>query len=138
VPRERFLLACLRGIPSSPPPSPTLAHAGAFLLCSSRDWQRQWRSRDAGQGVRLQELVPIPLGNSLSELSEQLLGRLKCRAQTTRDAEGQPIAERFEAERGRMLALPSTDFPAAVLHSPMLMRRALVQIEGAYYSVWSS
>jgi len=65
-----------------------------------------------GKGILLQELVPIPVSNSLSERSEQLLGRLERRAQTTRNAEGQTIAERFEAERGRMLPLPCTDFHA--------------------------
>jgi len=91
-----------------------------------------------GKGIRLQELVPIPAGDSLAAISAGLLARLDARMHDTRDADGRSIDDRFAVEREHMLPLPGGRFVAAAFRSPTVTRRSLVQVEGAYYSVWSA
>jgi transposase len=90
-----------------------------------------------GKGIRWQELVPIPSGDSLDTISAALQARLDARAETTRDASGRTIAERFADERAAMLPLPSAPFSAARVTTSVVTRRALVKVDGAVYSVWS-
>ena len=91
-----------------------------------------------GKGVRWQHLVPIPKGGSLDEISRMLLARLDAEAAEKRDATGRTILERFAEEKTVMLPLPEKPFePAAVKH-PTVTRRALVQVDGGIYSVWST
>jgi transposase len=90
-----------------------------------------------GKGIRWQELVPIPLGKSLDEISAALLTRLVAGAETRRDADGRSVAERYVDERAAMLPAPATDFIAARVAAAVVSRRALVKVDGAVYSVWS-
>lgn len=90
-----------------------------------------------GKGIRLQHFVPIPTGASLSEISEALSSRMDEDARTQRDREGRTVADRFSEERARLLPLPPADFRAAATRHVTATRRALVQVEGGYYSVWS-
>jgi hypothetical protein len=61
-----------------------------------------------GKGIRWQESVPIPSGSDLRTVSAALLARLDTHGVEKRDAEGRTIADRFAAERARMLQLPGT------------------------------
>lgn len=88
-----------------------------------------------GKGVRWEHLVPILAGESLEEVSRLLVQRLDRRAEEHRDTEGRTIAERFDAERGRMLPLPAHAFRPHAVAFPAASRRSLVKIEGAVYSV---
>lgn len=90
-----------------------------------------------GKGIRWQELVPIPAGESLGEISAALLARLDAGAETRRDADGRSVAERFIDERAAMLPTPASDFVAARIAAAVVSRRALVKVDGAIYSVWS-
>jgi transposase len=90
-----------------------------------------------GKGIRWQELVPIPRGGSLDEISTALLARLDARAEATRDANARTIAQRFADERVAMLPLPAVPFIAARTTTAVVTRRALVKVDGAIYSVWS-
>jgi len=88
-----------------------------------------------GKGVRLRHLVPIPTGQSLSEVSRALLAKLDEHAGVARDAEGHTVAERFAAEQGRMLPLPAHTFRPHAVRLVAASRRSLVKVEGAVYSV---
>lgn len=77
-----------------------------------------------GKGIRLQDLVPIPSGNDLEEINRALLERLDAK-----------VDERFVAEWGRMLPLPTHAFRARATHLPSVSRRSLITVDGAVYSV---
>jgi len=66
-----------------------------------------------GRALRWQHLVPIPSGPDLDTISAGLLARLDHQAATRRHRQGRSIAERFEAERRAMIALPAPPFRAA-------------------------
>lgn len=85
-----------------------------------------------GKGIRHQELVPIPVGQSLAEISAALLTRLDLRI-----AEGDR-AEKFETERRHGLELPSVSFDARATHIVVATRQSVVRVEGAIYSVPST
>jgi transposase len=82
-----------------------------------------------GKGIRHQELVPIPVGASLDEISTALLARLDGRV-----AEGDR-AERFATEQMHGLPLPSVRFDARATHLVVATRQSIVRVEGAVYSV---
>lgn len=91
-----------------------------------------------GKGIRWQELVPIPSGTDLADVSMALLARLDARAAEHRDPEGRTIGERFAVEYPRMLPLPAVAFEPARFRVAGVTRRSLVALEGATYSVWST
>jgi len=82
-----------------------------------------------GKGIRWQHLVPIPSGDDLAAISDELLRRLDAQA-----AQRGSLA-RFEEERGHMLPLPERPFRAAHVRLASTSRRALAKVEGAIYSV---
>lgn len=91
-----------------------------------------------GKGVRWQHLVPIPKGGSLEEISRMLLARLDAEAAHKRDGTGRNILERFAEEKTLMLPLPEKPFEPAEVRHLTPTRRALVQVDGGLYSVWST
>jgi hypothetical protein len=88
-----------------------------------------------GKAIRWQHLVPIPRGDSLEAISSELLLRLDARAATRRVADGGTVADRFAAEKARMLPLPDRPFRAAAARPVSTSRRSLAKIEGATYSI---
>ena len=87
-----------------------------------------------GKAVRQQALVPIPVGATLAVINTTLLAQMDARLETTRDAAGQTIGARFAEEQRACRPTPVPFAPEAttfVTVSP----RALVRLEGAYYSV---
>jgi len=88
-----------------------------------------------GKGVRWQHLVPIPKGDSLEDISCALLARLDAQAAQQRDVTGKTVLERFAEERALMLPAPAR-FESAKSKPVTVTRRSLVQLDGAYYSVW--
>jgi hypothetical protein len=87
-----------------------------------------------GKGLRLQHLTPIPVGKTLTAISEALVAEIDGAAQK-QDHEGKSILERFREERGCMLALPAQPFEARQMVMVSVSKQALVKIEGATYSV---
>ena len=81
-----------------------------------------------GRGVRLQHLTPIPRGDSLPELSEQMQGEVDRLAP-------QRVWERFASEEPALRPLPDVAFEARRLQPVSVSRSALVRVEGAWYSV---
>lgn len=82
-----------------------------------------------GKGIRYQQLVPIPVGASLDEISTALLARLDGRV-----VDGDR-AERFATEQMHGLPLPSVRFDARTTHLVVATRQSIVRVEGAVYSV---
>lgn len=82
-----------------------------------------------GKGIRHQELVPIPVGASLDDISTAILARLDGRV-----ADGDR-AERFATEQMHGLPLPSVRFDARATHLVVATRQSIVRVEGAVYSV---
>lgn len=78
-----------------------------------------------GRGIRLQELVPLPSGESLDEISLALVKRLDDRVDEAR----------FAVERPTMLPLPAHAFDPRATRLTTVSRRSLVALEGATYSV---
>jgi len=91
-----------------------------------------------GRGIRLQELTPIPSGASWAEVSRALLARLDAEADHRRDAQGRTVTERFVEDRAAMRPLPATRFDARRVVPVSIPRTAVVQVEGAWYSVPST
>jgi hypothetical protein len=85
-----------------------------------------------GKGIRHQELVPIPVGQSLAEISSALLARLDLQI-----AEGDRAAK-FEIERQHSLELPTVCFDARATHLVVATRQSVVRVECAIYSVPST
>jgi transposase len=78
-----------------------------------------------GRGIRLQELVPLPVGESLDEISQGLVERLAARVDD----------ERFSVERAAMLPLPPHPFDPRATRLVTASRRSLLALDGATYSV---
>jgi transposase len=94
-----------------------------------------------GKNVRLQQLTPIPRGQSLGEIAGVLLASLDRDAAHKRNREGQNVLERFEQEKRQMLRLPEIPFEARKTVLCSISRSALTKIDGAWYSVpsrWKS
>ena len=81
-----------------------------------------------GRGVRLQVLTPIPRGDSLQELSEEMQGEVDRLAP-------QQVWERFAVEEPLLRSLPEVAFEARRMQPVSVSRSALVRLEGAWYSV---
>lgn len=88
-----------------------------------------------GRAIRLSELVPIPAGDKLEDISREMLVRLDARFVSGRDAEGRELAAKFAEETEWFTGLPTFPFrPEKTLVSPV-SPRSLVRVDGAHYSV---
>jgi transposase len=81
-----------------------------------------------GRALRGQALVPIPSGPTLAAINAALLAQLDARADTA------PIAARFADEQAVWRAAPEP-FVAEATTVATVSPRAVVRIEGAWYSV---
>jgi transposase len=88
-----------------------------------------------GKAIRLAHLTPIPRGENLEALSRQLLADLDTAFAARRDASGTSANELWAEERARLLALPATDFEVRKAIPVEVSSRAMIRIEGAWYSV---
>ena len=82
-----------------------------------------------GQAIRRQLLVPIPSGPTWDAINQALVARLDARATTT-----PAIAARFVEEQTVWRAVPEP-FVAETTTVATVTPRALVRVEGGYYSV---
>lgn len=87
-----------------------------------------------GKALRQQALVPIPTGPTLDAINAALIARLDARLETKRDVAGQTIGARFLEEQRWFRPAPVT-FEAEATTFATVGPRALVRVEGAYYSV---
>jgi transposase len=90
--------------------------------------EARWRA------VRQQVLVPIPVGPTLAGINAALLAQMDARLETTRDATGRTIGARFVEEQRVWRCAPVPFAPEATTFATVTPR-ALVRLDGAYYSV---
>jgi transposase len=88
-----------------------------------------------GKAIRLQHLTPVPQGNSLKAIAEATLTEVGQRSHTKANPVGQTVWERFQEEQQLFRSLPAVAFDARRTQSLLVNNRAMVQIEGAKYSV---
>jgi transposase len=88
-----------------------------------------------GKGIRLRHLTPIPQGQTLAALNEQLLASLETATGSRKDRLGRTVKERFEEERPLFRPLPVRPFEARQVVPLVVDRQAMVRIEGAEYSL---
>jgi transposase len=87
-----------------------------------------------GKAVRQQALTPIPRAPTLEAINQALLARMDARLGTGRDGAGETIGTRFAVEARAFRALPVA-FIAEATTFVTVSPRALVRVEGAWYSV---
>lgn len=88
-----------------------------------------------GKAVRRQALVPIPSAPTLTAINEALLARMDARLEMGRDGAGHTIGARFHEETALFRRLPVLPFVAEATTIGTVSPRALVRLEGAWYSV---
>lgn len=88
-----------------------------------------------GKSIRLQHLTPIPQGESLGEVSRQLMERLDARMGSSRNEEGESVSERWTLEQPRLRPLPNTPFEPRLAEVVKISRQAMVRVRGVRYSV---
>jgi len=88
-----------------------------------------------GKRTRLNEMVPIPEGDTLEEINETLIAQLDARAARRRNIEGRTVLERFQDEFRSMVPLPDVDFDPRLPAQVNVGRQSTVRIGGATYSV---
>jgi transposase len=91
-----------------------------------------------GKAIRLQHLTPVPQGDTLKAIAATTLTEIGQRSQTRGNVTGQTVWERFQEEQRLLRPLPAVAFDARRTQSLVVNNRALVQIEGAKYSVPST
>ena len=87
-----------------------------------------------GQAVRRQALTPIPAAATLAAINAALLARMDARLAVGRDGTSETIGHRFAAEASALRLVPPA-FHAEATTWGTVSPRALVRVEGAWYSV---
>ena len=90
---------------------------------------------NSGKAVRLQKLTPIPRGESLADISRQLIQDLDGEMTWKKDTSGRFMEEKFREELPRMISLPENVFEPGRMISAVISKHAKVRVEGADYSV---
>ena len=88
-----------------------------------------------GKGLRLAHLTPIPEGNSLEQISRQLLEAVEEEGRRRKDRAGRTVAERFSTEKQWLRPLPAVPFEARRREVLSAGRQCVLRIEGVDYSV---
>jgi hypothetical protein len=91
-----------------------------------------------GKAIRLQHLTPIPSGDSLKAIAAATLTEVGQRSHAQANPAGQTGWTRFQEEQQLLRSLPAVAFEARRIQSLLVNNRAIVQIEGAKYSVPST
>lgn len=87
-----------------------------------------------GKAIRLRHLAPVPRGNHLEEVAQALLADLERAFAERRDPEGRNLTELWSAEQSQLMALPAAPFELSEPVTVEISSRALVKVEGGWYS----
>jgi hypothetical protein len=87
-----------------------------------------------GKGIRLQHMTPVPRGESLTAIAQMLITDLERAFIERRNSEGRSLAELWNEERPQLLLLPAAPFEISEPITVEISSRALVRVEGAWYS----
>lgn len=88
-----------------------------------------------GRGIRWRHLTPVPKGDALEDINTQLLENVEQEGLMKKDRRGKNVKQRFEEEIPEMKALPEHSFDARKPVFTRVSKSAMIQIEGAKYSV---
>ncbi len=88
-----------------------------------------------GRAIRLQHLTPVPRGDSLSQLSQDLLNDIEKVRRSKKDRAGKPVAEKIKEEQRYLHSLPPYPFDPSRLLPISINRKSTAIIEGTEYSL---
>ena len=111
-----------------------------FAACFARPGEGHDKGgvESRGTAIRLQHLTPIPAGDSLQAIAEATRTEVGQRSHTQAKPAGQTVWERFQEEPRLLRSRPAVAFEARRTQSLLVNTRAMVQIDGAKYSVPST
>lgn len=87
-----------------------------------------------GKAIRLQHLTPVPCGESLTAIAQMLIADLDRAFSERHNLEGRRLSELWEEERPQLMALPAMPFEVSEPVTVEISSRALVKVEGGWYS----
>ncbi|MBV8775383.1 MAG: IS21 family transposase [Deltaproteobacteria bacterium] len=87
-----------------------------------------------GKGIRLQHMTPVPRGESLTAIAQHLISDLERAFAERRNSEGRSLTELWNEEQPQLLLLPASTFEVSEPVTVEISSRALVRVEGAWYS----
>ncbi len=87
-----------------------------------------------GKGIRLQHMTPVPRDESLTAIAQRLIADLERAFAERRNAEGRSLVELWHEEQPQLLLLPAAPFEVSQPVTVEVSSRALVRVEGAWYS----
>jgi transposase len=87
-----------------------------------------------GKAIRLQHLTPVPCGESLTAIAQMLIADLDRAFSERHNLEGHRLSELWEEERPQLMALPAMPFEVSEPVTVEISSRALVKVEGGWYS----
>jgi hypothetical protein len=82
----------------------------------------------------LQHLAPVPRGESLAAIADTLINDLERAFVVRRNAEGCSLADLWAEERSQLLLLPAAPCEVSEPVTVEISSRALVRVEGVWYS----
>lgn len=83
-----------------------------------------------GKGIRYQCLTPIPAGDSLTQMSEQLLEKLEARFAQAAAEDSTPLRELFKQELRIMRPLPASPFPVHEVRVVSISKCSVAKVKG--------
>jgi transposase len=87
-----------------------------------------------GKAIRLQHLAPVPRGESLTAIAQMLITDLERAFAERCNLEGRRLSNLWDEERPQLMALPAAPFEVNEPVTVEISSRALVRVEGAWYS----
>jgi hypothetical protein len=88
-----------------------------------------------GKTIRLNHLTPIPQGETLEHISHDLLAKVERAFDQRKTTLGEPLTILYEKEKSNFIELPLIPFDYRKIKTVNVSSQALIQVEGAQYSV---
>jgi transposase len=91
-----------------------------------------------GKGIRYQSLTPVPAGDSLADISENLMAKLEARFAQRCAEDGTPLQDLFTKELPMMRPLPIVAFPVQEVRTVSVSKCSVAKVKGVTYSLPST